>query len=214
MDNLVKQRVVGAVVLVALAVIFIPILLEGPDDDAGPRSLDLPQPIEEMREGRIEPMEPVLVVPPEPVTTVVIGEDGTATLAPDDTTAAVPEASTSEAVPEPEAEAPSPAEAAPQADAAPEPEPEAAPQASNTPAPATAGWVVQVGAFGQETNAIALRDRLRKAGHTAFVERVVVDAKAVYRVRVGPYVERSAAEAELTGLARDSGLQVRVMPHP
>ncbi|HSJ49522.1 MAG TPA: SPOR domain-containing protein [Gammaproteobacteria bacterium] len=214
MDNLVKQRVVGAVVLVALAVIFIPILLEGPDDDAGPRSLDLPQPIEEMREGRIEPMEPVLVVPPEPVTTVVIGEDGTATLAPDDTTAAVPEASTSEAVPEPEAEAPSPAEAAPQADAAPEPEPEAAPQASNTPAPATAGWVVQVGAFGQEANAIALRDRLRKAGHTAFVERVVVDAKAVYRVRVGPYVERSAAEAELTGLARDSGLQVRVMPHP
>lgn len=214
MDNLVKQRVVGAVVLVALAVIFIPILLEGPDDDAGPRSLDLPQPIEEMREGRIEPMEPVLVVPPEPVTTVVIGEDGTATLAPDDTTAAVPEASTSEAVPEPEAEAPSPAEAAPQADAAPEPEPEAAPQASNTPAPATAGWAVQVGAFGQEANAIALRDRLRKAGHTAFVERVVVDAKAVYRVRVGPYVERSAAEAELTGLARDSGLQVRVMPHP
>lgn len=215
MDNLVKQRVVGAVVLVALAVIFIPILLEGPDDDAGPRSLDLPQPIEEMREGRIEPMEPVLVVPPEPVTTVVIGEDGTATLAPDDATAAVPEPPAAEVAPESEAEIPSSAEAPPQADAAPVPQPEAAPLAPDSKAaPATAGWVVQVGAFGQEANAIALRDRLRKAGYTAFVERVVVDAKTVYRVRVGPYVERSAAEAELTGLARDSGLQVRVMPHP
>ncbi|HEY9150521.1 MAG TPA: SPOR domain-containing protein [Gammaproteobacteria bacterium] len=214
MDNLVKQRVVGAVVLVALAVIFIPILLEGPDDDAGPRSLDLPQPIEEMREGRIEPMEPVLVVPPDPVTTVVIGEDGTATMAPD-TTVAVPEAPATEVAPESGAETPSPAAAAPQADTAPEPQPDTAPQARDTPsAPATAGWVVQVGAFGQEANAIALRDRLRKAGYTAFVERVVVDAKTVYRVRVGPYVERSAAEAELAGLGRDSGLQVRVMPHP
>jgi DedD protein len=214
-DNLVKQRVVGAVVLVALAVIFIPILLEGPDDDAGPRSLDLPQPIEEMREDRIEPMEPVLVVPPDPVTTVVIGEDGTATTAPDDATAAVPETPATEAAPESEAETPSPAAAAPQADTAPEPQPDAAPPAHDTPpAPVTAGWVVQVGAFGQEANAIALRDRLRKAGYTAFVERVVVDAKTVYRVRVGPYVERSAAEAELMGLGRESGLQVRVMPHP
>jgi DedD protein len=212
-DNLVKQRVVGAVVLVALAVIFIPILLEGPDDDAGPRSLDLPQSLEEMREGRIEPMEPVLVVPPDPVTTVVIGEDGAAAVTPDSAMddAPPPPAMTGVA-PEAEAEAPPPAGAT-QADATVEPEAEAPPR-DTAPDPATAGWVVQVGAFGQETNAVALRDRLRKAGYSAFVERVVVDAKPVYRVRVGPYVERAAAEDQLTGLARDSGLQVRVMPHP
>lgn len=209
MDNLVKQRVVGAVVLVALAVIFIPILLEGPDEDTGPRSLDLPRPLEEMREGRIEPMEPVLVVPPEPVTTVVIGEDGQA--------AETPVPATEEASPPVVAETPAVPEAVPERDTTPVPEAEPAPAAparEAAPAPVTSGWVVQVGAFGQEANAIALRDRLRKADYNAFVERVVVDAKPVFRVRVGPYAERNAAEAQLSGLARESGLQARVMPHP
>ena len=194
MDNLVKQRVVGAVVLVALAVIFIPILLEGPDDETGPRSLDIPQPLQEMRAGHIEPMEPVLVVPPEPVTTVVIGEQGTVVM---EAPAIVPVEPP--AVPAPPSEpvtAPVPAETAP------------------SPAPVASGWVVQAGAFGQEANAIALRDRLRKAGHTAFVERIKVSGDAVYRVRVGPYAKRAEAEALLPGLSRDAGLQGRVMSHP
>ena len=194
MDNLVKQRVVGAVVLVALAVIFIPILLEGPDDETGPRSLDIPQPLQEMRAGHIEPMEPVLVVPPEPVTTVVIGEQGTVVM---EAPAIVPVEPP--AVPAPPSEpvtAPVPAETAP------------------SPAPVASGWVVQVGAFGQEANAIALRDRLRKTGHTAFVERIKVNGDAVYRVRVGPYAKRAEAEALLPGLSRDAGLQGRVMSHP
>ena len=36
MDSVLKQRLVGAVVLVALGVIFIPMLLEGPDDTLVP----------------------------------------------------------------------------------------------------------------------------------------------------------------------------------
>lgn len=216
MDNLVKQRVVGAVVLVALAVIFIPILLEGPEEETGPRSLDLPPPLEEMRESRTGPEEPVLVVPPDPVTTVVIGENGTAD--PTSAPAAEPEVPTATEAPstpavEPEpvptpAPAPEPA-STPAPDAVPAP-----PSAPAAPAPAAGGWVAQVGAFGQEANALALRDRLRQAGHAAFVERVMVDARPVYRVRVGPFTERAAAEARLADLARDSGLQVRVMPHP
>lgn len=202
MDNLVKQRVVGAVVLVALAVIFIPIFLEGPDDEAGPRSLDIPQPLQEMHEGRIEDLEP-LEVPPEPVTTVVIGEPGAS-------------------APEPSAAAPNAKVPSSGPTAAPEPQPvqepalAPAPPATTAPAtaPVTSGWVVQVGAFGQEANAIGLRDRLRKAGHSAFVERVSVDGAAVYRVRVGPYSERPEAEALLPALSRDAGLQGRVMSHP
>jgi DedD protein len=203
-DNLVKQRVVGAVVLVALAVIFIPILLEGPDEETGPRSLELPQPLEEMRAGRIEPLEPVLVVPPEPVTTVVIGEPAdTATEAPEAVAEEVPVApeTPTAAESEPEPQSPPTAEAS-------------APPAAPAPAPVVSGWVIQVGAFGQEANAIALRDRLRKAGHTAFVERINVAGNAVYRVRVGPYTERADAEAQLPALSRDAGLQGRVMSHP
>lgn len=204
MDNLVKQRVVGAVVLVALAVIFIPILLEGPGDETGPRSLDIPQPLQDMHEGRIEPMEPVLVVPPEPVTTVVIGE-------PDAAAPKSPAAAPEEPAVSPEA----PGEAVTVPEPAPEPVPEPSPApAATPPAPVASGWVVQVGAFGQEANAIGLRDRMRQAGHSAFVERIMVGGDAVYRVRVGPYTERADAEALLPGLSRDAGLQARVMSHP
>ena len=205
MDNLVKQRVVGAVVLVALAVIFIPILLEGPDEATGPRSLDLPPALEEMREGRIESMEPVLVVPPDPVSTVVIGESGETTL-PVDPVPPDAEIAAEQTAPVMDAQAvPAPVEA---------PRPAETVDTEAPPVPSAGGWAVQVGAFGQESNALAMRDRLRQAGYSAFVERVTVDARAVYRVRVGPFTERAAAEAQLQGLARDSGLQVRVMPHP
>ena len=42
MEQILKQRLIGAVVLVSLAVIFIPIILEGPDDEWTPRSHSLP----------------------------------------------------------------------------------------------------------------------------------------------------------------------------
>ncbi|MGB5180314.1 MAG: hypothetical protein WBP44_16495, partial [Gammaproteobacteria bacterium] len=43
MDLKLKQRLTGAIVLVALAVIFVPIILEGPDDDWTPRSHSIPE---------------------------------------------------------------------------------------------------------------------------------------------------------------------------
>ncbi len=43
MDQILKQRLVGAVILVSLAVIFIPVILEGPDDELIPRFQVLPE---------------------------------------------------------------------------------------------------------------------------------------------------------------------------
>jgi DedD protein len=72
---------------------------------------------------------------------------------------------------------------------APEPEIEAA------PAP-LAAWIVQVGSFSNRDNARRLVERLRKAElPTADPDPVTVDGKRLYRVRVGPVVERSQAEA-------------------
>ena len=45
MDFLLKQRLVGAVVLVALGVILIPMLLEGPDRTPVPEMEALPEPV-------------------------------------------------------------------------------------------------------------------------------------------------------------------------
>ena len=46
MEQQLKQRLIGAVVLVSLAVIFIPVILEGPDDEWVPRTHDIPTPPE------------------------------------------------------------------------------------------------------------------------------------------------------------------------
>jgi cell division septation protein DedD len=60
-------------------------------------------------------------------------------------------------------------------------------------------FFVQVGAFSVESNATALRDRLRTIGHSATID---VDDN-LYRVRLGPFATREAAiEARATLEAR------------
>jgi DedD protein len=55
------------------------------------------------------------------------------------------------------------------------------------------GWAVQLGAFKSEAEANKLRDRARGAGVATFVDRTGGD-QALWRVRAGPFVERSSAE--------------------
>ncbi len=56
-------------------------------------------------------------------------------------------------------------------------------------------WVIQLGTFGSEQNALALRDQLRAKGYTAFVEKIKSGANQLFRVRVGPELERARADA-------------------
>ena len=44
MDQMLKQRLIGAIVIISLAVIFIPMILEGPDDELSPRTQNMPPP--------------------------------------------------------------------------------------------------------------------------------------------------------------------------
>jgi len=60
---------------------------------------------------------------------------------------------------------------------------------------AVGAWVVQLGSFSNEQNALKLRDRLRAKGYTAFVEPVQGSGGKSLRVRVGPELERAQAEA-------------------
>jgi cell division septation protein DedD len=45
--------------------------------------------------------------------------------------------------------------------------------------------------------------RLAQGGHPAFLSPVEVRGQTMYRVRIGPYVERSAAEQVATTVRRD-----------
>lgn len=75
-------------------------------------------------------------------------------------------------------------------------------------------WVVQVGSFKKKTNALALKEKLRKKKIHAFVERIMKDNKAVYRVRVGPEITRKKAETLKQKLKKEFKLSGLVVRHP
>ncbi|MBV6852935.1 SPOR domain-containing protein [Xanthomonas perforans] len=106
-----------------------------------------------------------------------------------------------------------PAPAKPELAAKPEP---AKPVATAPAAPAASavGFAVQLGAFGRAEDADALRDRVRAAGFSAFVEQVRTDKGALNRVRVGPVANRSDAEQLRAQLAAKVGISGMVRPHP
>jgi DedD protein len=70
---------------------------------------------------------------------------------------------------------------------------------------------VQVGSFGQSANAMALRDRLRKSGFNAFVEKFQDRGKSSYRVRVGPELKRENAEKQRERLDKQFQLKGIIM---
>jgi DedD protein len=180
MNQLLKQRLVGAVVLVSLAVIFIPIILEGPDDEWSPRTQGMPEPpqIAYQAEGDVElPLpaeEPPEDMAPEPVSATAESQP------PPPVDAGTPAAIKPSSGAEPAATAPAPAQPV---------------RESPPPAPAASGdWAIQVGRFSQRLNAQGLRDRLKKAGYAAFLREDKTDSGQSWRVLVGPLKTRGDAE--------------------
>ncbi len=65
----------------------------------------------------------------------------------------------------------------------------------------TGSFVLQIAAYTTEQDANARRDKLFEAGVTnAFVERAMSGGKPTYRLRVGPFPSREAAQAAQTRL--------------
>lgn len=192
-----KQRVVGAIVLVALAVIFLPMLLDG---SGRPGRVDLEVEIPE------EPEAPASRLDDEPVADDAgAGTDAAASPAEADASA-----SGEEAAPDGDAD---PA-AAGDDDAG---DGSATADADADPGAATgesSAWVVQVGSFVQETNALVLRDRLQQQGYEAFAEQGSSDGQELWRVRVGPVPTRERAESLKQRLEEQRGETALVMSHP
>jgi DedD protein len=91
--------------------------------------------------------------------------------------------------PEPKADEPKTAKAE---------EPRKPAESAAPPAPSTAGkggqFAIQIAAPASEKAARDLADRLKKAGFTAYTEKVETKEGARHRVRVGPYASREDAE--------------------
>jgi DedD protein len=89
----------------------------------------------------------------------------------------------------------------------------AKPVATSSPREATASgrtWSVQVGAFGTSAAAQKLAAQLDDAGFAAYVAPTRQSTKALHRVRVGPVPDRSEAD-RLAARLKSRGLPVTVV---
>ncbi len=196
MDLSLKQRLLGAVVLIALAVIFVPMLLSGPAPQQSSETVNLAIPPAPDREfqNRVLPVDAT----PSAPTAAKPGSDDVVANAPLATVDTPPRpaeiAQPTEPVP---VETPPPSSTKP---ATPPPaanvKPEATKPAEAEPGRAASGrFYVQLGIYAATKNADDLVATLKKGGFPAFAEPSEFQGKAAERVRVGPYEDRAAAEA-------------------
>ncbi len=143
MDQQLKQRLVGAVVITSLAVIFVPMLFDDPIDQSGK-------------------MIGALEIPPLPITTV------------DSEKHALPKSVD---------------------DVISLPKPNVIKQLqSQKVVNKMERWFVQLGTFADKKNAIALQNKVKNQGFPVKVKAISTEKGAMYRVIVGPELDRKRAE--------------------
>lgn len=96
------------------------------------------------------------------------------------------------------------------------PEPEAvAAKPVEQPKTGLTAWVVKVGSFSNKDNATRLVKKLRKAGFpTPDAEMVQVKGKNIYRVKVGPFLEKKRASQILSKVSSVAGVRAQVRRYP
>jgi DedD protein len=225
MDEALKARLIGAAVLVAVAVLLIPELLSGrkPVEQAagevagspGKRIITIelggrPGPSAGSGTGGNAPAAAApSAAPALPAAMPEQSAQGTPAVAPArqaETTAAEPAVATEQKSSAPPAAtavaATEPARATPAPVRAPPPE--------AGPRPAPGGWAVQVGAFGSVATANGLVNKLQADGYRAFVAPTQRGGKTLHRVRVGPEAQKAGAE-RLAGQLKAKGLPATVV---
>lgn len=211
-----KQRLVGALVLVALFAIIVPTLLDFSGDERNDmKGMEIPPGPDAMKMELLplddwsQKVAPA-INPPGAENSAVMGEAVESSEPPKPTPDPIGETPAPAQPPqEPKAAAPAETEPAPARIApVPLPAPKAAPAAA--PKSGAGGgsesWVVQVASLTTEAKANELRDRLRKGGYPAFVEHGKSGAGDIYRVKAGPLAQRTAADELKQQIRQSTGL--------
>jgi len=145
MDQSLKQRLVGAVVITSLAAIFVPMLFDDPIDETGKLISELKLPD---APGQLLDADSALL--PKSINEVIMLPEPMA----------LKEESVGKQV------------------------------VSNK-----VRWFLQVGIFGEKSNAISLQNKLRSQGFPARIRKESSENGLLYRVRVGPELDQKRAEA-------------------
>ncbi len=232
MNQELAQRLIGAVVVTALAAIFIPMLFDDPVDNSGLVVSELPI-----------PAPPTVVNPPYPpstvedVTPLSSTNDSPSELSPDEMAAEpayseeddfsshadaenIPDSDISGGVEPEESEpaipnvnqaqkiAPKPSIKKPAAELKLAPattKPKIPDNKVSKPKSDLVRWYVQAGSFSKKENATSLADNLRKQGLPVLLETIQVPGKGTfYRLRVGPELDKKRAAAMQAKLGRQN----------
>lgn len=193
MDSALTQRLLGAAVLIALAIIFVPMFLSNapPKQNSTTVNLDIPSVPERKFEMRTLPVETPSAATPAAAPAADNNKIVTVDTHASARTDAHPEDAAQVAPPVP-VPAAAPAKSEPKPAPAAESKP-AAPVAA--PAPAEAGrFAVNLGIYADQAHADALVAKVKMLGQTAYSEPTEYQGKPALRVRVGPFPDRAAAE--------------------
>ncbi|MFL6653617.1 MAG: SPOR domain-containing protein [Sulfurifustis sp.] len=188
-----KHRILGAVIIVALAVIFVPLVLR---ERSTVPVTENPENARTSSASGAENRVVVTEVPPP----------GTATK-PATSVPVAPVAEPTKTVTvelKPAAVEPKPAPAA-------EPKPVAEPKTA--PAPST-GWVVQVGTFANAANASRLEQKLRAEGQPVRADQIQLETGKAVRLRVGPFRDRAGALKAQERIQKELGVKGVVLAYP
>ncbi|MCU7883471.1 MAG: SPOR domain-containing protein [Candidatus Thiodiazotropha sp. (ex Lucinoma annulata)] len=189
LEERLKQRLLGGAVLVALIVVFVPMLIDDPVETqiVSDHTIPAKPPIKERAAVQIVPQTKSEKSTPSKTTPRVEPKR-------------VPASKT---VPE----------TTPQSKPKPKPKPKSEVPAAKGKSSPTA-WMIQVASLTNEQNAKKLVASLRKADLPAQMERVKLDGKQHYRVRVGPEVDHRLAEKMLAKIKKTFKLHPKLMRYP
>lgn len=189
-----RHRIIGAIIVVSLAVIFIPMILD---------ERDTPSVLKEVSEIPKRAADA-----DDAATRVVVTPVGDLGADKDKPAPATPEA----LAPKPQDQAP------PRAPVVPVPSESAAPAPAAKPAekpvakdkapavPADAGWYVQVGVYASRENAQRVIEKLKGRGFAVVTDSVKIEGGKATRLRVGPYREKVGAERAAARIEKETGL--------
>jgi DedD protein len=217
MDSGLKQRLLGAVVLIALAVVFVPMLLPSASSTGSQTvSVKIPAEPDSAMQTRTLQVGPdgatagsstaAAVIDPDHVATLDLGNGRAANAASSAPAASplkgsAPAAAMSPVSAPASASAQAVAKAGPQTSAALKPAPVEPEAAKTGPLPGGAGaaaktlYSVNLGIYADHASADELVSEAKKHGFIALASPETFQGKPVLRVQVGPYSTRVAAEA-------------------
>jgi len=204
METTLKQRLIGAAVIIALAVIFVPMMLDG--------------------SGRQESVALNMEIPPEPTFTFnsdlpdTKGLDQLPPMSMSEKSTAIVESAEESMTEAAEEKKPVETENKTTVSTATQISKPTVVEATENiieTNPALTAWAVQVAAFGEKGKALALQEKLLASNLSAFTERFDNSDKSVYRVKVGPELKRENAEKLRDKIEKEHGLKGSfVTKHP